>query len=129
MRPAGVFSSYEIGAHFASPEPGALQSTYTVKPWPGRLPWGSPMSEPERRSSWTFLLVGLVLLVTLAALVIAFVPLTSCSDCQLLRETNRVSPRRPRSLEDSPCTRCNDTGEITLLNNWLKSRDPFPDGR
>jgi len=120
------------------------------------------MSEPEHRSSWTFLLVGLVVLVALAAPV-AFLPIVGCPECtgqriyavqagdtlsgisvkiygspryvEKIHEANRDILNDPRMLSLGmklvipyvfPCHRCHDVRRLTLLNKWLKGREPRP---
>ena len=65
----------------------------------------------------TFLLVGVVLLVGLAVVVAALVPVVECPEnwyhARVVDATNRGKPY-------PPCDRCHGRGRVTMLNRWLK---------
>lgn len=78
------------------------------------------MDQSKRPGSITFLLVGLVLLVTMAGLYVGLVPTVDCPVNQwdsfvdgMLR-SHAVSTVTPLD-----CWRCHGHGRITLLNKWL----------
>jgi endogenous inhibitor of DNA gyrase (YacG/DUF329 family) len=77
--------------------------------------------ESKRAGSMTFLLAGLVLLVTAAGLLIALVPMAPCPEKPLHVFIRRVH------LQGSPfcCERCRDTERITFLNLWSKAKAPM----
>ena len=81
----------------------------------------------KRPGSITLLLVGIVLLVAIATLFVAFAPVANCPDC--VHDLNYPAPsiktsagiRRYRSLlthvdKSKPCLRCNSTHRVTILN-------------
>lgn len=71
-----------------------------------------------RASSVNFWLVGLVVLVTLATVVIAFVPIAECPGC---KGTGTVYVVPPGSVDwevEKPCPRCSAKGKTTFLKAW-----------
>ncbi len=87
------------------------------------------MSEPERPPSGgaTWLLVVAILLVTIMALVIAFVPVATCLGCHGTGSIDKPywSTYDPKSEawrlnEAKPCKCCSGRKTISLLNQWAK---------
>ena len=70
--------------------------------------------ESKRPGSITFLLVGLVLLVTVAGLFVAFVPVVLCPECKGEPFAGWTNGHDPDS------SRCWDRYRITILNRWQK---------
>jgi hypothetical protein len=82
------------------------------------------MSEPERHSSWTFVLIVVVLLLPVAVLV-AFVPIAKCPG---LKEEHLVAPSGKQSEEAHrlpKCPECDGSGRVTFLKRW-RYRDTEP---
>jgi hypothetical protein len=80
-------------------------------------------STPKRPGSITFLLVGLVLLVT-AATIVLFVPLTECKQCYVTRDIQRLVDQEATNEDRSPpplliCRQCQGTHSSSLFSNWL----------
>jgi hypothetical protein len=78
------------------------------------------MSDPQRRSLWTFLLVGLVVLLGLATPFIFLVPIAWCPDCAEPQTGNTSHFGCIDNLLEvlEPCPRCRDTRKVTLVNKW-----------
>ncbi|HLY74464.1 MAG TPA: hypothetical protein VKU80_10130 [Planctomycetota bacterium] len=75
----------------------------------------------QRRRSLTFLLVGFVLLVTVAGL-FALVPLMVCPNCELTRaqmgHNNNWKPGMPEAPLPK-CGYCRSQRKATLLKHWI----------
>ncbi len=77
------------------------------------------------RSSVTALLVCLVVLVGLAVLFIALVPVPTCPDCEAPDDFRRAMLMTNRALgypvysPDEICKRCHGRGRLTLLAKWI----------
>jgi hypothetical protein len=77
------------------------------------------MSEPERSRTgaappW---LIGVILLVGLAVVLAAVVPMVECPDTWYHA---RVVDASIRGKPYPPCDRCQGRGRVTLINRWLK---------
>lgn len=79
--------------------------------------------EPKRPASITFLLVGLVLLITAAGLFFCCFPIAPCPRCN--RELQSYSPVLQREFianGEQYCSYCMDKLQITFVNKWMKGR-------
>ena len=93
------------------------------------------MSTSEKRpSSITFLLVGLILLVTAVGLCLTFVPVVNCPDCvwdnnyPVVSLDTTAGRRRLEALIDhliskKLCLRCNDTRRVSFLRRFRQLDD------
>ncbi len=76
------------------------------------------MSEPDRRSSWTFLLVGLALLVVVPAVVIGFVPIAECPNCNGKGEIQYHMSFGGEAMPILSCRPCAGRGKLSLFKKW-----------
>ena len=81
------------------------------------------LKSAKRPSSLTFLLVGLVLLVTTAGVFAAFVPIARCGACEI-----DIAIRRgiPRAACPHTCAHCDGKGQVPLLTHWLRCPEHNP---
>ena len=78
----------------------------------------------NRSSSVTTWLVGGILLVAIAAVVIAFVPLVECPDCEGSAERKiLIGLGTHPYYRNESCPRCSKTGKLSLLNRWTHPTD------
>ena len=75
------------------------------------------MPDARPPSLWPLVLLGLLLLLSLAALVGSFAPLAACPRC-------RAVARFPRKLPS--CEFCADTGKMTPLKRWRARNELAP---
>jgi hypothetical protein len=80
--------------------------------------------DPEaKRPRSVALLVGLVLLLTVAGMFAALAPIGHCRSCEIeiavRTAESEDSLRRP--VDPHVCSHCNGKGRVTLLNMWLKT--------
>ena len=75
------------------------------------------MPGSERQSSWTFLIVGLGLLVAAAIAVVSLVPLAECPICC---SWNFFGPFEKWDVhsQSAPCKECGGKRKVSLLNKW-----------
>ena len=79
------------------------------------------MSEPERRSSWTFLLVGFILLVVIVSVVIVFAPVAACPDCLGTGKVDHLTDKWGDGYRT--CFYCKGKARMTLLDKWKWERE------
>jgi hypothetical protein len=84
------------------------------------------MAEPDARSvSITPWLVGLVLLVAVAAVLIAFVPIAECSLCNGKGDINYRGSWGGDAMPILPCHRCAGSGRLSFFKRWsYRTADP-----
>ena len=83
----------------------------------------------RRTNSVTPLLVGIVLLIGLAGVFVAFVPAFKCPEVWLHGSVYYMNNPNAR------CDRCKDRNRVTLLNRWMMgpcwkpvdAKEPFPE--
>jgi len=94
----------------------------------------------RRRPPGGILLLGFALLLTVAAVVVAFVPLVDCPApgaflTGTLEHEGRMIDNPHVAFLDldhptrytAPCPRCKGTSKVTLVNKWFgKNRQPVP---
>ena len=75
----------------------------------------------KRRGSITFLLVGIILLVTVGGLFIAFAPVRTCPGCEIqIAIAKGITTLRngPPAPVVHQCSHCNGHAKVTPLKYW-----------
>jgi hypothetical protein len=85
-------------------------------------------ADAKRSGSITFLLAGVVLLVTAAGLFVAFAPVFRCRNCEIeiaIKKGITHLTSTPEAPILHSCPHCDGKGRVTPLTHWLKCSEHF----